>query len=84
MFFLQNGVDHYSHFKLNFCVLSALQIFSSLSFTSFRKATKQLLLLSILILHLQKSELCCCFLDGMSALAWELLFPRSLGHLSDT
>ena len=36
------------------------------------------------ILHSRESEMYCYVLDGMSALAWELPFPKCLGHLSST
>ena len=38
-----------------------------------------LFLFTIFILHSRESELYRYILDGMSALAWELLFPRFLG-----
>ena len=41
-------------------------------------------LLTIFILHSRESELCRYVLDGMPALARELLFPKCLGHLSAT
>ena len=41
-------------------------------------------LFAILIFHLQESELNRYVLDGKFALAWEMLFPRCLGHLSAT
>ena len=37
---------------------------------------------TIFILHSRESELHRYVLDGMSAIAGELLFPRRLGHLS--
>ena len=40
--------------------------------------------LSMFILYLRESEVYRCLLDGMSSLAWELPFPRFLGHLSST
>ena len=40
--------------------------------------------LFIFILHSRESELHRYILDGKSALAWELPFPRCLGHLSST
>ena len=40
--------------------------------------------LFIFILHSRESELYRYILDGKSALAWELPFPRCLGHLSST
>ena len=40
--------------------------------------------LFIFILHSRESELYRYILDGTSALAWELPFPRCLGHLSST
>ena len=41
-------------------------------------------LFTIFIFYLRESELYCYVLDSMSALAWELLFPRCLGYLSFT
>ena len=41
-------------------------------------------LFTIFILHSGESDLYRYVLDGMSALAWELLLPRCLGHLSST
>ena len=41
-------------------------------------------LFTIFILHSRESELSRYVVDGMSALAWELLFPRCLGHLPST
>ena len=38
-------------------------------------------LFAIFILHSRESDVSLCFLDGKSALAWELPFP---GHLSST
>ena len=43
-----------------------------------------LTLFTVFILHSRESELYRYVFDGMSALAWELLFPRCLGHLSFT
>ena len=43
-----------------------------------------LFLFAIFILHSRESELYRCILDGKSALAWELLFLRCLGHLPST
>ena len=40
--------------------------------------------LFIFILHSRESELYRYFLDGTSALAWELPLPRCLDHLSST
>ena len=42
------------------------------------------IVLFIFILHSRESELYRYILDGKSALAWELPFPRCLGHLSST
>ena len=42
------------------------------------------IVLFIFILHSRESELHRYILDGKSALAWELPFPRYLGHLSST
>ena len=39
---------------------------------------------AIFILHSRESEFYRYTLDGKSALAWELLFPKCLGHLSST
>ena len=41
-------------------------------------------LLAIFIFHSRKSKLYRYVLDGMSALAWELLFPKYLDHLSSS
>ena len=41
-------------------------------------------LFAIFILHSRESELYRYTLDGKSALAWELPFPRFMGHLSST
>ena len=41
-------------------------------------------LFAIFILHSRESELYRYILDGKSALAWELPFSRSMGHLSST
>ena len=41
-------------------------------------------LFAVFILYSRESELYRYVLDGKSALAWELLFPRCLGHLSST
>ena len=43
-----------------------------------------LFLFTIFILHSRESELYRYVLDGISALAWELLLPRCLGYLSST
>ena len=43
-----------------------------------------LFVLFIFILHSRESELYRYILEGKSALAWELPFPRCLGHLSST
>ena len=41
-------------------------------------------LLAIFIFHSRESKLYRYVLDGMSALAWELLFPKCLDHLSSS
>ena len=41
-------------------------------------------LFAIFILHSRKRELYRYIVDGTSALAWELPFPRCLSHLSST
>ena len=43
-----------------------------------------LFLFAIFILHSRESELYRYTLDGKSALAWQLPFPRFMGHLSST
>ena len=47
-------------------------------------AKKEIVVLSIFILHSRESELYCNILDGTYALAWELPFSRCLGHLFST
>ena len=42
------------------------------------------IVLFLFILHSRESELYRYILDGMSALAWELPFPRCLGQISST